>query len=118
MADEIVFGEKREVLGDPVGWRLLLEIPKIAEKTKGNLIVPEEAREKHGYIATQGKVVKIGPSCYTGDRFNDHEGNHCPWCKVGDTVEFIRHSGVVIPGYDENYRVINDEDVLMVIPEK
>jgi co-chaperonin GroES (HSP10) len=45
-------------------------------------------------------------------------GNGEPWVKVGNRVTFLKHGGVLKKINDEDYRIINDEDLLTVFTEE
>jgi len=81
----------------------------VEREYKGIIIAIDEKAER---AATgSGVVVQIGPACWP-----DQE----PWCKVGDHIIFARHSGKFHKDVDtgEDYVMINDEDVQIVIIEE
>lgn len=109
-----------------VGFRLVIQPDKVtdseAEKTKklaqeAGIALPEkiqkdleaeQLREQGG--VDQGVVLAVGPIAFKA--YGDSE-----WCKVGDYVAYARHAGkwVKDPENNENYLIINDEDVICVM---
>lgn len=63
---------------------------------------------------TVGHVIKLGPGCF-------NETPDTPWFKVGDLVQFYKHSGHVVDKeagkIDEEYfyRTVFDKDVQCVL---
>ena len=53
-----------ERLPQPTGWRILI-LPYMGQaKTKGGIILPEEAREREHYATVCAYVLKVGPDAY------------------------------------------------------
>lgn len=68
-------------------------------------------REKAGTVV--GEVVSIGPMAWKA--FDGDNPDWKPWAKVGDIVYFAKYGGKFITVNDEEYIIINDEDVQGVI---
>lgn len=102
----------------PVGHRLMVKLQKLEEvdqvwanAKKIGIEVPEFTKRKEETVIDTGIVVSIGKTAWKA--FDDgHQ-----WCEVGDTVAYARHSGKRIkdPDTDEDFLVINDEDVVAII---
>lgn len=90
----------------PVGYRVLIEIPRKEETSKGGILLPEDMRKKDEMGSDTGIVRKIGSLCYQDDRLGK-----TPWVKEGDEVYYIRYAGIAIKCKDKLYRFINDEDI-------
>ena len=67
----------------------------------------EWKREKAGTVI--GKIVSIGPTAWKD--FSDGQ----PWAKVGDRVYYARYSGKTVIDGDDEYYIVNDEDVQCII---
>jgi chaperonin GroES len=97
----------------PSGWRILVEIPEVEEKTKGGIIRPDLFRENEKILTVFAKVKRLGPLAYTR---NDMIGAE-PWCNEGDTVLISKYAGTRILVNDVEHRVINDDEIQAVIPD-
>lgn len=94
------------------GHRIMVKPDPIEMKTESGIILG--INEKAYREATMsGTVVGMGRSAYYG--FADNQ----PWCAVGDHIIFARHTGkfVTDPKTKDEFYVINDEDVQVVIRE-
>ena len=100
-------------LPEPSGWRLLVLPFTPKEKTKGGIIIAQEALDKARIATNCGYVVKIGPMAY-GDKEKFPTG---PWCKKGDWVIFARYAGSRLPIEGGEVRLLNDDEVLGTIKD-
>ena len=109
--DETNVGDIKNELPVPSGWRLLVLPFTPKEKTKGGIIIAQEALDKARIATNCGYVVKIGPMAY-GDKEKFPTG---PWCKKGDWVIFARYAGSRLPIEGGEVRLLNDDEVLGTI---
>jgi co-chaperonin GroES (HSP10) len=100
-------------LPEPKGYRLLIAIPEISEKTEGGVFIPEERRTGEETASIIGFVMKFGPDAYT-DRVRFPNG---PWCKEGDFVIFRSYSGTRFKVFGKEFRLINDDTVEAVVAD-
>ena len=93
----------------PAGYRMLIKPVEVEEKTAGGIILPEQVLEKDQQAQIFGTVVAMGEFC-----FKEYPAN---WCQVGDMVSTTRYVGFAItdPASHEQFRLINDLDVMAVI---
>lgn len=76
------------------------------EKTKGGIIIPDNAKEK----PQQGKIVAVGP----GGR--DESGKLTPIdVKAGDTVLFGKWSGTEVKIDGEDLLIMKESDLMGVV---
>ena len=100
-------------LPEPTGYRLLITIPEISEKTQGGVIVPDELKSAEETASIIGFVLKVGVDAYKDEsRFSDG-----PWCKVGDFVIFRSYSGTRYKIQGKEFRIINDDTVEAVVDD-
>lgn len=117
------------ILPDPVGYRMLIALPTMAEKTKGGIIIPITTNERDRAAAVVGTVLAQGNLCYKDPRkfgYMDPVTSRPvldkPWCKVGDVVLFSRYSGQRFKSLDATsgdmveYRMLNDDEISGVVP--
>lgn len=101
----------------PVGYKILVQLKRVAEKTKGGIILAADTRDADQAVAVVGRIVALGGSAYrdriTGNRWVDY-----PWVEVGQFVRVPRFGGdrFVVEGVP--FAVINDEDVIAVVTDE
>jgi co-chaperonin GroES (HSP10) len=100
----------KEILGNlpaPKGYRILIAVPEVEEKTKGGIIRPDAIKSREETASIVGQVLEMGPDCYSDpDRFP--EG---PYCREGDWVMFRAYSGTRFKVGGKEFRLINDDVV-------
>jgi co-chaperonin GroES (HSP10) len=100
-------------LPDPSGFKLLIALPELEEKTDGGVYLPEQVRNNETLATVVGFVLKAGPMAY-GDEKKFPTG---PWCKVGDWVVFRAYSGTRVKIHGREFRLINDDTVEAVVDD-
>lgn len=91
----------------PSGYRILIALPKMEEKTKGGIIMPDNLRSKEETASMLGCVVKMGSDCYRdADRFPSGA-----YCKEGDWVFIRSYAGTRFKVKGQEFRLINDDVV-------
>lgn len=90
----------------PLGDRILVEVLEAEEKTKGGILLPDNAKEK----PQQAKVVAVGKG-----RVSD-EGKRIELeVKVGDIVLFGKYSGTELKIDGQELMMLKEEDVLGIV---
>ncbi len=90
----------------PLGDRVLVQAVEAAEQVKGGIFIPDTAKEK----PQEAKVVALG----TGKV--DENGKKLPFdVKVGDLVLTSKYGGTEVKIDDQEYKILNSEDILAVI---
>ena len=90
----------------PLHDRVVVKRTDAEEKTKGGIIIPDNAKEK----PSQGEVVAVGP----GGR--DEAGKLIPIdIKVGDKVLFGKWSGTEIKLDGEDVLIMKESDIMGVL---
>jgi chaperonin GroES len=90
----------------PLGDRVLIRRVEEEAKTKGGIIIPDNAKEK----PQEGEVVAVGP----GDR--DDDGKRIPMdLKPGDRILFGKWSGSEVKIDGEDLLIMKQSDVLGVL---
>jgi chaperonin GroES len=84
----------------PIGERALVKPVEQEEKTASGIVLPETAKEK----PQTAQVVAIGDSEEVG-------------VSEGDLVIFAKYSGTRIRLDDEDYLILNSDDLLGVVEE-
>ena len=106
----------KSAIPDPAGFKILVAIPTVAEKTAGGIIRPDQLRQLESVASIFGYVVALGPLAYK----DEQKFPTGPWCKAGDWVIFRSYSGTRIRIEDQDFRLLNDDMVEAVVdsPEK
>ncbi|MEO6946775.1 MAG: co-chaperone GroES [Nitrobacter sp.] len=90
----------------PLHDRVVVKRTDAEEKTKGGIIIPDNAKEK----PSQGEVVAVGP----GGR--DEAGKLIPIdIKVGDKVLFGKWSGTEIKLDGEDVLIMKESDIMGIV---
>jgi|TARA_R100000951_G_scaffold18268_2_gene14622 chaperonin GroES len=100
-------------LPEPTGYRILIALPEIDEKTEGGVIMPDSLKSVEETASIVGFVLKVGPTAYKDEsRFPDGA-----WCKAGDFVIFRSYSGTRFKIHGKEFRLINDDTVDAVVDD-
>ena len=97
----------------PKGYKILVAMPKVEEKTEGGVFLPDELKDLEQTASIAGFVVALGPDAY-GDNKRFPSG---PWCKEGDFVVFRSYSGTKFSVAGQEFRLINDDTVEAVVDD-
>ena len=98
----------------PEGTKVLIKPDTVEEMTEGGLYIPEIARESQRIAMTRGTIEAIGPLAEI--RFpedGDLDGITKRAGKRGDRVLFAKYGGSSYRRGGVEYRLIQDQDVLM-----
>lgn len=114
-----------ERLPKPSGWRVLVGMYRIEERTAGGIILTDEHRKGREYLRSLAKVLALGEEAYRHPKFNGgialEQREPKPWVNVGDVVMIGQYTGqsVVIDdeGETQTLRLLNDDEILAVIPD-
>lgn len=90
----------------PLHDRLIVKRLEEEERTKGGIIIPDNAKEK----PQQGEVIAVG----SGKLLDDGKRNPLE-VKKGDKVLFGKYSGSEIKIDGEEYLMMREEDILGVV---
>ena len=100
-------------LPEPKGYKLLIAIPKLEEKTQGGVIIPDQLKGMEQTASIIGLVIALGEAAYKdAEKFPDG-----PYCKEGDFVVFRSYSGTRFKLRGEEFRLINDDTVEAVVDD-
>ena len=97
----------------PTGYRILVALPEVEEKTEAGLYITDERRDAETVASVVGFVMKIVPDAYRDEkRFPTG-----PWCKDGDWIVRRAYSGTRIRICGKEFRIINDDSVESVVED-
>lgn len=100
-------------LPEPVGYKILIAVPEVNEKTEGGVFVPDSLKQAEETASIIGYVIKVGVEAYS-DAAKFPDG---PWCKEGDFIIFRSYSGTRFKVMGKEFRIINDDTVEAVVED-
>jgi co-chaperonin GroES (HSP10) len=100
-------------LPHPSGYRLLVAIPEVSEKTEGGVYVPDQLKKAEETASLIGFVIKAGPEAYR----DENKFPSGAWCKEGDFIIFRSYSGTRFKVLGREFRLINDDTVEAVVED-
>lgn len=100
-------------LPEPRGYKLLIALPEVAEKTESGLYKAQQAMEIEEVATVVGFVLKMGKDAYK-DKKRFPGG---AYCKEGDWVLFRAFTGTRIKIHGKEFRLINDDSVEAVVED-
>ncbi len=90
----------------PLGARALVKMVEREEKTASGIVLPDTAKEK----PQMAEVVAVGEGKLSDD------GERVPVeVSEGDRIVFAKYSGTEIKLDDEEYMILDSEDILGVV---
>jgi chaperonin GroES len=112
-ANKIEDEELAAKLPEPVGYKILIAMPEMSEKTEGGVFVPDALKKQEETASIIGYVIKTGPEAYN-DMKKFPAG---PYCHVGDFIIFRSYSGTRFKVMGREFRLINDDTVEGVVED-
>jgi co-chaperonin GroES (HSP10) len=105
--------EMEAQLPKPVGYKLLIALPKIEETFSGGIIKADTTKNNEQILSVIGLVLDMGDQAYAdADRYPSG-----PWCKLGDYVVFRANTGTRIKVHGQEYRLMNDDSIEAVVSD-
>ena len=105
--------KKSEIFPQPTGYKLLIAMPTLEEKTEGGIFIPDAMKEAESTASVVGLVVMMGDMAYQDeDKFPNG-----PYCKEGEWVIFRSYSGTRFKVEGQEFRLINDDTVEAVVTD-
>lgn len=105
--------KKSDTFPHPTGYKLLIAMPTLEEKTEGGVFIPDSLQQAESTASVVGWVIQAGDLAYQDqDKFPNG-----PYCKEGDWVIFRSYSGTRFKIEDQEFRLINDDTVEAVVAD-
>lgn len=105
--------EIEQQLPKPVGYHILVMLPKVEEAYDSGIIKADRTRHEEYILSSMGAVVDMGEQAYA-DKERFPTG---PWCKVGDFVMFRPNTGTRFKVNGAEYRIMNDDSIQAVVAD-
>ena len=90
----------------PLADRILVRPLEAEEKTKGGIIIPDNAKEK----PQKGEVIAVGPG-----KIADNGQKIAMELKKGDNVLYGKYSGTEVTIDGKEYLIVKESDVFAII---
>ena len=104
---------KASQLPEPKGYKMLIALPEVDEKTEGGIIKSAKYQHEETIATVVGWVMSMGRDAYSDpNRFPNG-----PYCQVGDWVVFRAFSGTRLKIHGKEFRIINDDTVEAVVED-
>ena len=104
---------KAHQLPEPKGYKILVALPEVDEKTEGGIIKARTTLETEETGSIVGFVMKIGPDAFADEtRFPSG-----PYCEEGDFIMMRAYSGTRFKIHGKEFRLINDDGVEAVVED-
>ena len=98
-------------LPKPAGYKMLVALPQIEEKTAGGIIKAQSTLNREATAANVGFVISLGADAYQ-DKEKFPNG---AWCDVGDYVCYAKYSGQKFIYKGMKLLLIFDDQVIMKV---
>ena len=85
---------------------LVTRIDEKKEEKKGNIIIPDSAKEK----PQEGEVVAVG-----NGKILEDGGKQDLEVKAGDRILFGKYAGTEVQIEDQDYLIMREDDILAII---
>lgn len=98
---------------EPLGWALMVRpYPVIMDDEQSNFEIPKSELDFMAYQTNIGRVVSIGPCCWTRPEHRLSSGLYFPWLNVGDFVSFPKNVGAKRKFKGVSYVLLVDDEVV------
>lgn len=105
-----------ENIPQPLGWTILVR-PYPITTNKTTLIIPDQEIDYMNYVSNIGRVVSVGPCCWTRPEHRDRDGNRFDWVEVGDFVAYPKNSGARRKFKGVSYILLVDDEIVEKLPD-
>jgi co-chaperonin GroES (HSP10) len=92
----------------PSGYLVLVKVH--FRKQVGSILLPDQKQDDDKLASAVGQVVELGPDAFR----DDHKFPSGARAKVGDYVLYPRWNGLRITVGEDQYRLINDDEIMAV----
>ena len=102
-------------LPKPLYWRVVVYLPRVEEKSRGGIHLPDRVREDSTHIAMVGKVVAVGPGAFESANLHMTDETRPV---LGDWVMISPHAGIrVQTASGHHLRIIDDNHILCSVDD-
>lgn len=106
-----------ENLPVPLGWNLIIRPYPVEEKSTSGIILTSESIDFMNGTTNIGRVVAIGPCCWSQSQHKNIKGERFNWVDVGDFVAYPRNCGYKRKFKGVSYIILGDDEVTDFLPD-
>lgn len=108
-----------ENIPQPLGWCLLVRpYPVTENKAKSSvLLLPDEVKDGLNHVMNIGRVVAIGPCCWSRPEHKDIHGKRFDWVEIGDFVSYPKNMGARRKFKGVSYTLLVDDEIVEKLPD-
>lgn len=106
-----------ENLPQPLGWTLKVRPYKIETKTRGGIILAADDINYLNTVVNVGRVMAIGPCCWSRSYHLNKNGESFNWVNVGDFVSYPKHVGTTRKFKGVSIVTLGDEEIDEYLPD-
>lgn len=104
---------KPQQLPKPCGFKILVAIPKSKDTFDSGLVKADTTKLVEETGSVVGYVLEVGPDAY-GDKVRFPSG---PYCVKGDFVLLSAYRGSRFRVHDQEFRMLNDDQIEAVVED-
>ncbi len=102
----------------PLGWCVLIRpYPISMNEQKTSIIIGSNEMDYLNHVTNIGRVVAIGPSCWSRPEHRNIQGEQNPWVQVGDFVSYPKNVGARRKFKGVSYVLLTDDDLVERLPD-
>jgi len=110
--------EDPDNLPEPLGWCLLVRPYPVKQNAKvSTIILPDDQIDHVNYLTNIGRVVAVGPSCWTRPEHKTKDGEQKDWAEVGDFITYPRNVGAKRKFKGVSYVLLVDDEIVEKLPD-
>lgn len=105
-------------LPQPLGWTLLVRpYPVAMDEKRSTIILPDQEVDHMTYLTNIGRVVSVGPCCWTRSEHKTADGTQFDWAEVGDFVSYPKNTGARRKFKGVSYVLLCDDEIVEKLPD-
>ncbi len=104
-------------LPEPLGWTLLVRPYPISQKKESAIIFTDDTMDSINHSSNIGRVVAVGPCCWTRPEHRTKDGEQKDWVEIGDFISFPRNVGAKRNFKGVSYVLLVDDEVVERLPD-
>jgi co-chaperonin GroES (HSP10) len=86
-------------------------------QSKSNFEIPDTELDFMSYLTNIGRVVSIGPCCWTRPEHKTSDGKQFDWVQVGDFVSYPKNTGAKRKFKGVSYVLLVDDEIVERLPD-
>lgn len=101
----------------PLGWVLLIRPYPVIQNEEKSKIILDKSLDIASVQTNIGRVVAMGPCCFSRADQRDIDGNQFNWVEVGDFISYPKNVGSRRKFKGVSYVLLMDDEVVEKLPD-